>query len=553
MPGAYHFDGPNPSGQALNAGIFRPPVSPSASSSVYNLAKSTGSLYSDISAANTPLSGAKRKRARADKKREPTPMADWTTNMDGAADGREDDRLNGEAAQTRYTLAGQIDIPGDSVRTAENGMLEESVYSDIDYRRALGSKRQRDDVDSPAARLSSLHIDPDTVRSPGSAGWSTVAINTIGEVVGKMWEFCRTGGFRGFHAGGGQGYEFNGATATGSRQTGTQWCNEHDIPTLQTGDVAQTGAQVPGYFPQSDYMPYMPDVHEMTTPETTPVPSAKRRHLNEPTDELRRNWVLINEPPPHAPDQGRKKAPLATTIHRAATRSKTGLSQTPRYSAPTSASSGRRISVPVSRLSGGVSTPTKTSSRASLRISHAGSPSLSARSPASFAPPRSPPIRSPTPTAMATTTTTSRIPVPAHQPGVGPNPFAPGAAAVATGAMGSRPSSRQSRVSSPTTARAFPPSHRRNHSSASSASGAAPATAAVGTGPAASGADASPRLDAEAKHLAQRKVAAERDADARMEAFNKRLMDMIRQGKEALGTTVEVEMEDGGGGWEDEE
>jgi hypothetical protein len=66
------------------------------------------------------------------------------------------------------------------------------------------------------------------------------------------------------------------------------------------------------------------------------------------------------------------------------------------------------------------------------------------------------------------------------------------------------------------------------------------------------GVDASPRLDAEAKHLAQKKMAAERDADVRMEAFNKRLMAMIRQGKEALGTTVEVEM-DGGGGWEDEE
>jgi len=43
----------------------------------------------------------------------------------------------------------------------------------------------------------------------------------------------------------------------------------------------------------------------------------------------------------------------------------------------------------------------------------------------------------------------------------------------------------------------------------------------------------------------------ERDADVRIAAFNKRLQDMIRQGKEALGTTIEV---DGGdGGWEDDD
>jgi hypothetical protein len=52
----------------------------------------------------------------------------------------------------------------------------------------------------------------------------------------------------------------------------------------------------------------------------------------------------------------------------------------------------------------------------------------------------------------------------------------------------------------------------------------------------------SPRLDAEARQLAQQKLAAERDADARVDAFNARLLSMIRQGREALGTKVEVEM-----------
>lgn len=58
--------------------------------------------------------------------------------------------------------------------------------------------------------------------------------------------------------------------------------------------------------------------------------------------------------------------------------------------------------------------------------------------------------------------------------------------------------------------------------------------------------DASPRLDAEARKLAARRQMEERDNDERMSAFNKQLQDMIRQGREALGTTIEVD-----GSWED--
>lgn len=58
----------------------------------------------------------------------------------------------------------------------------------------------------------------------------------------------------------------------------------------------------------------------------------------------------------------------------------------------------------------------------------------------------------------------------------------------------------------------------------------------------------SPRLDAEARQLAQRKIASEREATARVDAFNGRLLDMIRQGREALGSTVEVEMVGDGDG-----
>lgn len=55
-----------------------------------------------------------------------------------------------------------------------------------------------------------------------------------------------------------------------------------------------------------------------------------------------------------------------------------------------------------------------------------------------------------------------------------------------------------------------------------------------------------------------KKMKQEQEADARINNFNTRLMDMIRQGKEALGTTVEVNDYDdfdvgGPSPWEDAE
>lgn len=548
MPGAYHFDTATPLSQPLSANMFRPPMSPSASSSVYNLAKSTGSLQSDVSMVNTPAVGAKRKRTRTDLSRGSTPNADLNMNMDGAGDAREEDMASTDVREIRYTLAGQIDTPSGPPLRTENGILEDSVYSDIDYRRALGSKRQRDELESPSVQLSALRLETPAPVTPQPAGWSTVALSTIGGVVGKVWEFCKTTGFRGFQAGGGERYRIDGTstpTKGGSSQGARPWCNEHDIPTLESDSIPPTPLNehsVPGGFPPSEYV----SLHELSTPDSTPRPAVKRRQTSATNgEELRRNWVMVDEPSPSAyaaPDQPKptrpasaasftKSRPSTTSVRPGITRS--GHHQQ-RYSTPTTSSSSRRISVPVSRLGG----PTNASrTRTSLRISHAGSPALSTRVPASYAGPRSPASLS----FQHEPSSPSRIPVPTHPAGSAPNPFAvPGTISAA-----SRPASRQSlpRCASPAPLQG----HRRNTSNASAAS--------ARTKPAVEGIRDSPRLSAEAKQLAAKKMAAERDADAKIEAFNRRLMDMIRQGKEALGTTVEVEMEFGAptAGWEDDE
>lgn len=514
MPGNYHFEAPT----SLNAGIFRPPISPSASS--YNLAKSTGSLISDVSTNNTPAPLLRRKRTHDDRERE---SHVWASDLQDPGSP-----LLGPTSGPRYVLAGQIETPG-AHTVVENGGLDDSMYSDVDYRRALGPTREDHGLESPSVRLANLQIGSEP--APRSPGWSAFALNTIGGVVGKVWEFCRGGAFTGFYAGGGKGYDLQAGGSPPSKQDEKTWSNANDVPTPLIRTSPRRLMSPPGAFPEMDYISYQ----ETSVPDIPSRPAAKRRQLSE-QDELRRNWVMVDEPASQ-PRSKAKRAPPGTAASPAPSRASTR-PQPPRYSMPTSAS-GRRISVPVSRLNVAEQRPGLTR-RASTRVSHAGSPSLSSREPASFAQPRSP--RPSTPSSSANT----RIPQPANQT---PNPFA--ALRAASPRPSSRPSSRRSSITSPTNptfptlAKGGSGSHRRNASTASAAS-----TARRKTGLVADDIEASPRLDAEAKHLAAKKLVAEKQADARIEAFNTRLMDMIRQGKEALGTTVEVDMDEG---WDDDE
>ncbi len=53
----------------------------------------------------------------------------------------------------------------------------------------------------------------------------------------------------------------------------------------------------------------------------------------------------------------------------------------------------------------------------------------------------------------------------------------------------------------------------------------------------------------EARRYAARKKREDREAEQRMTTLNQQLQDMIRQGREALGTTVEVDYMDEDEGW----
>ncbi|KAL1837157.1 hypothetical protein VTJ49DRAFT_4203 [Mycothermus thermophilus] len=581
------FDTSPGAGQPLHANLFRPPPSPDGSS--YNLAKSTGSLFSDISMSTPQHTGLAIKRKRANT-RESTPQG-WHMNMDGAHDAHED-----KAREFRYTLAGQISTtPAAAPAGAENGVLDDSVYSDVDYRRALGPKT--DMAESPPLGTSP----PNGTTAPAPPQlipWSLFSLQTLGDMVGKVWEFCKTGAFKGFRAGGGQAYNLNGTTVTETAGTAVTevtekpWVPEPESPPVRPVDESSAIQDMPGSFPQSAQTPSYSVFQELSTPESTPQPAVKRRQVSANNDELR-NWVVVDEP--SEPPQPRR---FAAEVKAAAAGRPSGLIR-PRtgYYSQVGVSSHRRITAPSQRFSGSAATLTRGMTRPSLRISHTtisatSPPSLYApREPASFASPRASP---------ASRSTPSRIPVAVQSPSqqqsqqsYNPNPFAfstttnttparPASPAPSVASLtlksstASRPSSRQSlsrapagrsptsrhsiggsitlssnnttssgisksnlRPSSPS--KLTPNNHRRNQSSSSTGLSRAlrpnkPKPEHLITAVA-----ASPRLDAEAKHLAKRKLAAEMDADAKVDAFNARLLSMIRQGREALGTKVEVE------------
>ncbi|KAI0014608.1 hypothetical protein F4780DRAFT_200854 [Xylariomycetidae sp. FL0641] len=518
MPGALHFDSPaeGTSRSGLHSGIFRPPTSPSASSSL-NLGRSTASLRSTTT---TPAPYAKRNRPQA---RESTPLTEWTFAGDAnlTADSTAEELAEVEEQQRgggrQYVLAGQIETPGGVIR---NDPMEDSVYSDVDYRRGLGAgtKRPHDELEPP--RLPRPADEPTADGRVGRfSGWGTFAFSTIGGVVGKVWEFCTAGAFRGFHAGGGTGYDVRPTTPVASTTAdptttsssavpnGQVWCNEHDVPTLPEIPTPMA----PGGFPQSDYAPFY---YEQESPETLSRP-AKRRMLTDETpagEELRRNWVVV---PPEAEKERRPSLASQASISSLNSR-------------PVAPPLNRRISKPVSRLS----TTTYSQSynqtygqsyEQSSGGDHAGTASLASREPASFASPRSPQSKTTSPNRGL-----SRLPIPSRPQtpsAVSPTHFLPPA----------------SRIPTPTILANS--GHRRAHSNAS-ATASSPRPSTMRPRSSFCGEPQhyhSPRLDAEAKRLAAARRREEREAELQFNGLSARIQDMIREGNAALRSSAPEE------------
>lgn len=628
MPGTFHCSEPTTPAATLNANMFRPPASPTSSN--YNLSSSM--LSDNTSAMNgTPAPRLGRKRTY-DESRGNSSYFDKVSGVEDSARG-----------QDRYLLAGQIETPGTQVTPGSAG-LDDSLYSDVDYRRRLelGSKRPHEDPPPTLGlyRTIPLFLAPATPTSPRAAGWTTFAFQAIGGVVGKVWEFCRggAGAFQGFKAGGGAAYETNGQPISSHPQLQIQT----DLP--PTPQQPESPESPPGSFPMfSDAVSYLPDsipdyedhrqeeiyrdyqeqeeqerqqIHQQQqeqqreherqelerqelerqeqllregSPDTIsdrPAPKRRQTGMIGESDELRRNWVMVDEKEQQSPAARRPALGKRTSISsissitpsRIPARTNSNLAarlQQPNpFATPTKTSGSmdppaRRFSVTSSRFGfeqkSGIPPP-RSASRLSLasNASYAGgsvaSPTLGAGEGASFASPRSPPSRS-TPTTPTVALNGSRIPTPKGL-GLGPNPFAniqrpsPNSNNQQRNSPSrptSRHSARHSVHHSPLTPSFIPRSgtpsragHRRSATSLSAGRARSPSGGGGMVDP-----QLSPRLDDEAKRLAAQRAAAEKRNTSRLDKLNGELQALIRQGQAALDTEFDVQMGDADDGWDD--
>ena len=144
---------------------------------------------------------------------------------------------------------------------------------------------------------------PDTCTQ----GWGQLALGLVGTVAGKMWDFCCNSAFRGFYAGGGQGYSF-----------GTPFKNhDHYEP--------YAGASTPlpgGYVRPEDT--FSGDFDQ----DASPIRPSKRQHTDSGS-----NWVMVEHPSPRL------------SVRKTSATNTTTLSNRP----SASRASSRRSLIPVSR------------------------------------------------------------------------------------------------------------------------------------------------------------------------------------------------------------
>jgi hypothetical protein len=304
-----------------------------------------------------------KKRSRADSYREQTP--ERTLRDPGSPT---------PFVNTRYALAGGMDTP--TLKAAERYEASESVYSDIGYRRELSSDKRKDLFGEESSYQSfPFQLDQEPEEQPkanteqtAEGAWTKTALGVVGEVVGKVWDFCKASAFRGFHAGGGDQYTVNNTSDSHFTIDISERENMWESEKVSTSwDFGKESTPLPGRFPEEDYIP---DYLDRDASEGTPPRASKRRQVGRSNeDEITKNWVVV-PPSTTTPTRPQSKGPA-------------------RYSMPTSSSTGRRMTPgkPASHAS-----PAGLGSRRNMlpRGSHAGSPSLQSIQGASFASPRSP-------------------------------------------------------------------------------------------------------------------------------------------------------------------
>lgn len=368
MPGSFAFDTAPPPKLDINVGakshFFRPPKTPSASSSLY---RSTASI-SNHDGSGTPS----RKRSRHDSHMldQATPFSTqshaWST-LTVDTPSLETPRAMSPLpfVNTRYELAGGLDTP---TAARSSAMDELEATHDIHMRGGRGFRGF--DIPSEGYLSYSPTFSPPALAreangrarqqaSPRIRDGLGKAVYSFVGVAGRVLEFCKTTAFRGFYAGGGQGYEMRPPLQQAEADQ-SMWLDantDNDVNAFE-----RRHSTIPGRFPEEDFIP-----EYMTQDHTTPPRASKRIQGEKGTAEIGASWVMVGSKP------NSREASPSRLSHR---------------KIPSANTAARR---PIPKLG---RRPILPASRPSL-TSYAGSPGLRSGRPASVASPRSPTVTSP--------------------------------------------------------------------------------------------------------------------------------------------------------------
>ncbi len=358
MPGSLNFDTTLPPKLDVNVGarshFFQPPSTPSASSSLH---KSTASVSSqDASCCNR----RKRPRQHSCISNQATPYPAGSHGPTIASD-TVGTQSPPPFVSTRYELAGGLDTP----KAATFLAME---FRETDYQASSGLYSRGGRGFSTFDLTSDGYFPPPSTalgregngRSrlpappPLRDGLGKMVYGVVG-VAGKVLEFCKATAFRGFYAGGGQGYQMK-VPAQSMKGDQSIWLDMDKEGVSQFCERER--GLIPGRFPDDDYIPdYMSQDH------TTPPRAHKRIQREKGEGEMSASWVMVDS------TSSRESSPSRLS-HR-------------KVPSAAAAASTRRPNLKYGRR------PIQPASRPSL-TSYAGSPGLRSNRPASFASTRSP-------------------------------------------------------------------------------------------------------------------------------------------------------------------
>ncbi|KAI4188725.1 MAG: hypothetical protein L6R41_001964 [Letrouitia leprolyta] len=261
---------------------------------------------------------------------------------------------------TQYRLAGGLDTPTAALATSMDIGEEDKSLQGMALRGRNRSQHRgisSEDYFSctPQALAREANGRPRIQkRHSNDDGWGKAFYNIFG-AAGKVWNFCRTGAFKGFYAGKGPGYALEPAPDLVAEQPLT-WhdMDEKDV-IFEERESQQT---VPGRFPEEDFIE-----DYMSRDDSTPSRAAKKVQRLKGEGQLRENWVMIDR----CSTTSRDGSPVRLSARKL----------------PPSSAHGRR---PITRAE---RRPVLSAHRPSL-TSHAGSPGMRSDRPASFASTRSP-------------------------------------------------------------------------------------------------------------------------------------------------------------------